>query len=233
MDVTRFLIRTKSTMVLNESFSLEVNEYVYGIKLVEDMHGLKQIVIPQDSKKVDVLDESSEEEDEWGGGAWSSGDSMGRKDEEYTKEMEHFMTDQSNQVVESTDYSSIGGIDGTMVVESVEKAAHLEDCENSETLGVKKEIFIMLGKSTLNAKADGDRVHPRSTKVDGDGGGTRQGGSLVALMGHQQESDPISYSNLGFIGPTYGNGNSRKKSLIDIYESIKFPYAPSYFTVLL
>ncbi|XP_058741575.1 uncharacterized protein LOC131613953 [Vicia villosa] len=81
MDVARFMIRTKSSMVLNETFNLEVNKHVYGIKLVEDMHGPKRIVVPQASKKDDIAEVSSEEENKDDSGAWSSGDCMGSEEE--------------------------------------------------------------------------------------------------------------------------------------------------------
>lgn len=45
MDVARFQIKTKYSMVLNEAFKLEVNDHVYNVKLVEDVHGPKRIVV--------------------------------------------------------------------------------------------------------------------------------------------------------------------------------------------
>lgn len=47
MDIARFLIRTKYSMVLNESINVGVNDHVYFIKLSEDMHGPKSIEIPK------------------------------------------------------------------------------------------------------------------------------------------------------------------------------------------
>lgn len=51
LDFSRFLIRKKSSMVLNESVNVEINEHIYGLKLVEDMHGLKRIFVPKTNKK--------------------------------------------------------------------------------------------------------------------------------------------------------------------------------------
>lgn len=39
LDMARFLIRMKSSMVLNQVINVEINEHVYRIKMVEDMHG--------------------------------------------------------------------------------------------------------------------------------------------------------------------------------------------------
>lgn len=38
MDVARILVRTKYSMVLNETFNMEINDNIYRIKMVEDMH---------------------------------------------------------------------------------------------------------------------------------------------------------------------------------------------------
>lgn len=48
IDVARFLIRTKYSMVLNESINIGVNDNAYSIKLVKDVHGPKMIVVPKD-----------------------------------------------------------------------------------------------------------------------------------------------------------------------------------------
>lgn len=64
MDVARFLIRTKSSLVLNESINVEVNDHVYGIKLVEDMHVPKRIVVLNENNKLKSLVGSSIEEGE-------------------------------------------------------------------------------------------------------------------------------------------------------------------------
>lgn len=64
MDVARFMIRTKSSMVLNESFNVEVNKHVYGVKLVEDMHGPKRLVVLKESKEEEYSKDSAMEEDE-------------------------------------------------------------------------------------------------------------------------------------------------------------------------
>lgn len=52
-------------------------------------------------------------------------------------------------------------------------------------------------------------------------------------LGHQQDSDPISYSNAGLRGPLNVSRPRKKKALAEICDSIKIPYAPSYFTALL
>lgn len=39
MGVTRFVVRTKYILVLNETFNVQINEYVFWIKVVEDSQG--------------------------------------------------------------------------------------------------------------------------------------------------------------------------------------------------
>lgn len=51
LDVSRLLIRTKYSMVLHETMNVEVNDKIYRIKLLEDMHGPKKIVVPKDASK--------------------------------------------------------------------------------------------------------------------------------------------------------------------------------------
>ncbi|CAL5211658.1 unnamed protein product [Lathyrus oleraceus] len=54
MDVARFMVRTKSSMVLNEAFNVHVNDEVFMLKLVEDSHGPLRIRMNKDqNKKVD------------------------------------------------------------------------------------------------------------------------------------------------------------------------------------
>lgn len=48
MDVARFLVRTKYSMVLNETFNMEINDNIYRIKMVDDMHEPKYIIIPKE-----------------------------------------------------------------------------------------------------------------------------------------------------------------------------------------
>lgn len=55
LDVARFLIKTKFSINLNEVTNVEINEKVYRIKLFEDFHGPKQIVV---RKKKRVVSES-------------------------------------------------------------------------------------------------------------------------------------------------------------------------------
>lgn len=45
MDVTRILVRTKQSMVLNKAFNGEINSNVNWMKLVEDDHGPKIILM--------------------------------------------------------------------------------------------------------------------------------------------------------------------------------------------
>ncbi|KAI5438061.1 hypothetical protein KIW84_023976 [Lathyrus oleraceus] len=46
LDVARFLIKTKYSLNLNETFNVDVNNRIYRVKLVEDMHGPKRILVP-------------------------------------------------------------------------------------------------------------------------------------------------------------------------------------------
>lgn len=49
----------------------------------------------------------------------------------------------------------------------------------------------------------------------------------------QDNSDSISCTQSGLRGPLKITKPNIKKALVDIYESLKIPYAPSYFTTLL
>lgn len=64
LDVVRFLIRTKYLINLNESITVGVNENVYNIKLVKDMHGPKRIVVPKEAISGDQSSCSLEMADE-------------------------------------------------------------------------------------------------------------------------------------------------------------------------
>lgn len=63
MDVARFLVRTKYSLMLNETINVEINDHVYRIKMVEDMHGPKHIFITHDSIKGDLSEDSNMEEE--------------------------------------------------------------------------------------------------------------------------------------------------------------------------
>lgn len=41
MDVVHILVRTKYSFDLNENFNVEINNNIFNVKLVEDMHGRK------------------------------------------------------------------------------------------------------------------------------------------------------------------------------------------------
>lgn len=64
MDVTRFLVRTKYSMVLIETLNMEINDNIYRIKMVDDMHEPKHIVIPKEVEGGGSHENSSSEEDE-------------------------------------------------------------------------------------------------------------------------------------------------------------------------
>lgn len=65
MDVARIPVKTKYCLVLNQTFNVEVNNNVYMIKLVEDNHILKRIVISKEIKTDKVTDEESEQDDDY------------------------------------------------------------------------------------------------------------------------------------------------------------------------
>lgn len=60
MDVTRFMVRTKSSMVLNEAFNVHANDEVFMLKLVEDSHGPLRIRMNKDQNKKVDSDSSSD-----------------------------------------------------------------------------------------------------------------------------------------------------------------------------
>lgn len=47
MDITRILLRTKYSSVLNETFDMHINGYVFRIKVVKDSHGPLRINLPE------------------------------------------------------------------------------------------------------------------------------------------------------------------------------------------
>lgn len=68
LDVARILVRTKYNLVLNEIFNVDINDNIYRVKLVEDMHGPKRIVIPTKTEINEPDgDDSSFSSDESGG----------------------------------------------------------------------------------------------------------------------------------------------------------------------
>lgn len=72
VEVARFMIRTKYSLVLNETINIYINDHIYCIKLVEDMHGPKRFFVPVDrdeeesSNKDKSLEEVDTKEDEDG-----------------------------------------------------------------------------------------------------------------------------------------------------------------------
>ncbi|XP_058758209.1 uncharacterized protein LOC131631431 [Vicia villosa] len=72
MDIARILVRTKFCMVLNETYSISINNIVYNIEVVEDSHGPMRILTKSArslSPRNSDACQSSEDEDE--GGAWN------------------------------------------------------------------------------------------------------------------------------------------------------------------
>lgn len=80
MDVARFMIRTNFSWVLNQSINVEVNDHVYEIKLVEDMHGPKHKAVLNDTKVMDSSEGSSLEEDVDDDNVWSVEEKLGSDD---------------------------------------------------------------------------------------------------------------------------------------------------------
>lgn len=57
-DIVIFFIKTKYSMNLNETFNVDVNNKIYRVKLVEDMHGPKRIFIPKVDSIVNETEDS-------------------------------------------------------------------------------------------------------------------------------------------------------------------------------
>lgn len=51
-------------MNLNETFNVDVNNKIYRVKLVEDMHGPKMIFIPNVDSMVSEIEDSGSDEDD-------------------------------------------------------------------------------------------------------------------------------------------------------------------------
>ncbi|CAK8564766.1 unnamed protein product [Lathyrus sativus] len=59
-DVTRFLIKKKFAINLNEVFNVEINDNIYCIMLLEDFHGRKQMTIHRENDGSSGLEEDDE-----------------------------------------------------------------------------------------------------------------------------------------------------------------------------
>ena len=69
--VVRFLIKTKYSLNLNETFNIEINRRIYRVKLVEYLHGPKRIVVPKMAREVN---ESEEFDSDGEDGVWDTSD---------------------------------------------------------------------------------------------------------------------------------------------------------------
>lgn len=47
MDVVGFLVRTRCLIVLNEYFSVNINEEAFRIKMIKDSHAPLRIIVKQ------------------------------------------------------------------------------------------------------------------------------------------------------------------------------------------
>lgn len=63
-DIAIFFIKTRYSMNLNETFNVDVNNKIYRVKLVEDMHGPKRIFIPNVDSMVSETEDSGSDEDD-------------------------------------------------------------------------------------------------------------------------------------------------------------------------
>ena len=79
MDVARILVRTKYSLVLNETFDVEINNNVFGVKILEDSQRLMWIKIPKFTK-FEGAQKESEFSLEYGLGEWEE-----EADKVYTK----------------------------------------------------------------------------------------------------------------------------------------------------
>lgn len=64
MNVVRILVRTKYSLVLNETFNVEINNNVFGVKILEDSQRLMWITIPKFKKSGRILNGLGEWEEE-------------------------------------------------------------------------------------------------------------------------------------------------------------------------
>lgn len=80
MDVARFLVRTKYSLVLNETINIEIKNHIYRIKLVDDMHGLKHIIMKDDSSIAKDTSMEEEEDNDEEGSVWYEDESESEED---------------------------------------------------------------------------------------------------------------------------------------------------------
>lgn len=66
MDVARFLVRTKCSIVLNESFSVQINDEVFRIKMVEDYHAPLRIGVRNKHECSNKSEIDSDSDSSWG-----------------------------------------------------------------------------------------------------------------------------------------------------------------------
>lgn len=147
------------------------------------------------------------------------------------------MSIQSKLAGESKESSRKEVLGGSLVADTFARLEHFEFNGSFEKVRANKSDIIVREKSTLIADSNGVSKKFRSTKLDHIGDAASLGEDVDSssnLVGQQyQSSDPIICSHSSFRGPLFQNKISKKKALVDIYKSLKIPYAPSYFTTLL
>lgn len=126
----------------------------------------------------------------------------------------------------------MSGKDGSLVAETLKNAAVLKES------GVGN-MCVKVEKKTLNAEGDGIEKLDKSTiksivgKDDADGVVEKAKNDTHLLGQRSRSSDLISFSQVGLRGPMGNKQTNKKKALVNIYESLRIPYAPSYFTALI
>lgn len=239
MDMARFLVRTKYSLVINETVNIEINNHVYSIKLVEDMHGPKRISLNESS--------DSEEDSNWkktrrmklkmikearGQRTLRRGGNKIQKDGE-TPLSDHSKADGKEVqkgTRESTDEVSV-------VADTMQGKEENGNDQNIRAEREEKDHIVEGEKKGINGDVDGTyrSINCESTAAETMGNKEKDRWKEVGRLDNENDLvieslDHISCSLLHQPGPGNSSEPKKKKTLVDVYESLRIPYAPSYFT---
>lgn len=199
------------------------------------MHSPKRIIINDDSsiaKDSSLEDEDNDEE----GSVWN--------EDESESEDKAIHEDKEASLSQSPKAGSEGKVQGTMEVAYVSMVA--DTLEGKEYYGhvqklragnTKKGYKNDMEKCGINGDGDEAIKSNKSESTAAGNLGNMNHGPTKEKIGLENEnkvghenSDVISCTQVGLLGPIKTSNPNRKKALVDVYESLKIMYAPSYFT---
>ncbi|CAK8530830.1 unnamed protein product [Lathyrus sativus] len=223
LDIARFLIKTRLRNILNNLIDIEVNNHSFSLSFIEDLScGRGDPLFGEEDEVIDSdkFDSSNPLELD---GAWEI-----PEEEEESDDLKSLYSETEarapNTVVQKED-GDFSVSDNVSVV--------------GDNLGLSVEGD---GSRGNNHKGSAALISSKGTKLDN---------SLADLELNQSKVDfevpslnrelvvdlglplPISGSSGGVIGPAVRGKAKKKKHLHEVYNCIKIPYTPSYFSTLL